>query len=65
MNATVYYQQLLHNLQDHYGIQVTKMNIQQLEDLETTSHDPDSLWVKEASQRCFICLGDIGKSSYG
>lgn len=31
MNASVYYQQLLHNLQDHYGIQITKMNAQQLE----------------------------------
>lgn len=31
MNATVYYEQLLHDLQDHYGIQATKLDAQQLE----------------------------------
>lgn len=31
MNATVYYEQLLHDLQDHYGVQTTKLDAQQLE----------------------------------
>lgn len=31
INSTVYYEQLLHDLQDHYGIQATKLDAQQLE----------------------------------
>ena len=32
--------------------------------IEMDSADVDSQWLKEAIQRCFIYLGDIGKLPY-
>lgn len=37
------------------------MDSQQLEELETTNQDYDSMWLREACQRCFISLGDIAR----
>lgn len=62
INATVYYQQLLQDLQDHYNIHITRMSSHQLEEMETSDRELiDGLWLKEATQRCFIYLGDIAR----